>query len=1047
VAQDADAKRMLANADPKALGGMQERVFISFLNGEKLDPTDPLRLEANEEMKRDIGAEFERRQKMLAALAFAVAAGLFVFKNELAAVLAWIENDVGPSLALLPPEAEAAYFRPASLAAMFAAFVVWAVSAWRRPEVTPDGRYAAWIERIEGIVPLLRSIKRMAAAIPILGQYANRKPVDSMEQLIWRSCAAIGVALALYGIGDGPDSARLILLASLATAAWLEFTRLPMAGAATTLRVGYDDVQVCDPENRCTAKPGGIAQYPFGRAIVEDRWYSASLAVFACSLPAMIGLLAGVTRYLYDVSPFAGIAVALNVAALIVGWTLTLVLVRRLIIGQWLLPDRSWSKHVTVLSDILVAVAAGLFISAATLWLIEHGRLAAPFAPLLLCLCVAMVVGSIPLVALRSRGAGTNANLSSLLIILGIGLAGLAAASRPSVIELWQNAPVELDVTTLSIWRGGGVVLAATFIQVVFAGVGLLARAGHRPMDPASLRLIGFRALGTSVACLVPGALVFTAALLVPSFGLSQWPDLRLALIFSVPLEAIIQALPAYLIWRYVGPAAVDIELLKAEGRLQRPAAQLSTRAWWDTPWLALPLVAMFGLDLKTIGWWHSLAPMAIPVAVYFAARHGRAAIRPIAIGTLPFWLFWQFADNARTMGDVWPAIAILFWSKFAADPDFRARLLQRERLSWSDIALLALLLLPSVNLILESASLRTAPEAMLLTCAIVLAASRVPVRRTVFALSIFIALATAAWMLWPDYYGYVYAIQLGPALFYGKTPTNAVVALLCLVLVGMFRSAATRPGEPRSDKIKILRWLPDDAPRYRLDSAIVGVTLAYAFFTATNNAVPAAVPRVDLWAMAAIGFCAGIGIRRSASGGPAWFALLANIWMSTAVAAILVMAVLTGIIPGISFSIANVLNEPTALATLFIVWAGFVVFGHLVRRDPQAVLQTTREEPEPTIVPSVEADWLSHLRDGLRARIQTAQTEGRIGQDERDEIEAELNTLESNIGPALESNSGRPDKLAILHETRNSIADLRRDLEGIPAGPEPDQPERPVRK
>ena len=103
-------------------------------------------------------------------------------------------------------------------------------------------------------------------------------------QTFWLLFALLGVAFAIMGAGDGPFSARLTLVASLLVLAWMVWVRLPMAGANTAIELHYDKVLVCDEANRCETNPGGLAGYPLGRAISENRWVRASLVTVACTI-------------------------------------------------------------------------------------------------------------------------------------------------------------------------------------------------------------------------------------------------------------------------------------------------------------------------------------------------------------------------------------------------------------------------------------------------------------------------------------------------------------------------------------------------------------------------------------------------------------------------------------------------------------------------------------------------------------------------------------------------------------------------------------------
>jgi hypothetical protein len=638
-------------------------------------------------------------------------------------------------------------------------------------------------------------------------------------------------------------------------------------------------------------------------------------------------------------------------------------------------------------------------------------------------LCVCMVIGSILVVSLRARTDATNANLAWLLST--IGLYGILQALVFTVI------PTDNFVLVLL-----AILVGATFCVVAINAMAFLARAGQQLIDADRLRLIRRRAFGTSLACLFPGVIIFflmfTGALpprfLMFTGALPPRADLMLSSVVLIGL--------CYPLWRYVGPAAIDIEQLKVEGRLQRPTAQPSARSWWDTPWLALPLVAVFGLTfvIPVVGWWGSLVPFAIPVAVSFAARHGRAALIPIALGTMPLWFALSFGA-IRTAGGAWLAAVIILCAKFTADAEFRTRLLQRERLAFSDIVLLALLLFSTVSLdLFGDSKFVTSPGPMLLACCIVLAASRVPIRRTILALLILLALSTALW-LWRIQPLQVGAIQLAP----GLNPATVVAGLLCIVLVSIYRTTAVKPEPQRATQAQ--EQTVEATSLLRPDTTIASLVLAYAFLSAPGSLRGFGLPAMSTFTLAAIGFCVGLGIRRSFADRPAISSVLVNIVLVTIQAAVLVLLLSSGIIALLELRIDLNGNQILSMVLRFVVWAGFVAFGHWVRREPQPiVVQPAPAQPE---TPSSQGivDALSQRHASLQSRIRSAKGTGRFAEDEQAVLNGELRTLESQVDELLESVLPSDDEMKRLYDIKNSILDLRRDLEQIP-GSDPERAE-----
>src|SRR5947209_3777474 len=139
---------------------------------------------------------------------------------------------------------------------------------------------------------------------------------------------------------------------------------------------------------------------------------------------------------------------------------------------------------------------------------------------------------------------------------------------------------------------------------------------------------------------------------------------------------------------------------------------------------------------LAAIGWHFGSAafsvwPLALPIAMLFAWKNGRAATAAIAIGTLPLLVRLGDGDNIYlTPGGVWPALAVMFWARFVADEAFRQRLLRREKLPWLEAFVIVLLLAAKADFALPlngimQAAIHVDPSWMLGTVALVIGASR----------------------------------------------------------------------------------------------------------------------------------------------------------------------------------------------------------------------------------------------------------------------------------------------------------------------------------
>jgi hypothetical protein len=280
---------------------------------------------------------------------------------------------------------------------------------------------------------------------------------------------------------------------------------------------------------------------------------------------------------------------------------------------------------------------------------------------------------------------------------------------------------------------------------------------------------------------------------------------------------------------------------------------------WWATlaMWLAgmvwnvgastgglLPFTSSLSLPAFSLSIW----PLALPIALFFRWWHGERAFVPLLVGTLP--LIVQLGELAGvpllyTPGGVWPALAILFLARFAADETFRQRLLRREHLSWPEafqiVALLsARLHIPLGNPVVGDivpgiqATLYIDPSFMLAAAAVVIGSSRMPTAP-------FIVAVIAAWLL-PDL-THVNRSAPPPITLlrdFGLGPGEAASVLLVLYGARAWRSYAARGDgsaispftgfeSPRQPRTKILGvYLADGA-------AIILAILASSLAPALN--------------------------------------------------------------------------------------------------------------------------------------------------------------------------------------------------------------------
>jgi hypothetical protein len=247
-------------------------------------------------------------------------------------------------------------------------------------------------------------------------------------------------------------------------------------------------------------------------------------------------------------------------------------------------------------------------------------------------------------------------------------------------------------------------------------------------------------------------------------------------------------ALTFWPVFRFVGPAAARRAMLE-----QATSAGLTVRrSWWvavaTSPWwgtLAMWLCARYGEM--------SLAPLAVPIAVMIAWRHGERAMVPVLAGTLPFLLRLRTNDafpDIFSPGGIWSIVVVLFWAKFTVDAVFRQQLLRRERLLWAEALLVVLLLSAWVTMPIADVgtgltlSVNIEPRWMLVTVAFAIGASRMPIHR--FALVIVLGYFAVA-LAWPHAVHAIGTVRFGLLL----GPRDAFAALFALYTAWAWRRYA----------------------------------------------------------------------------------------------------------------------------------------------------------------------------------------------------------------------------------------------------------------
>ncbi len=684
-----------------------ERIFFSLLRNEKLDPErDVLQPEASAVIQERMEAPERRRRTQLRYLAVACAVLAAALQPWISDVLIGIgaAADIAavqlhrPLYGLEPtPPA----VRVAALAAMFVALAHWAFTTLR------SGRSSEFDRLSSRYGPTLA----VSVVIP-LGVLSMTFPFPS---------TTFGSSEPLLG--------RIMMAATFAVTAWVWFVtpqrwqRSPSADDTLDRQLQRDAL---------TASLGTV--------LVTSIW----------AVPWFLVVLSGLAQR--EISMAALVLLAATGTA---AWVASNALMRRWLLGPTF--TLSWRR---VWLD--VGFAGVVFV-----WLAALVRIGALTDETSWLFVFALTVST--------TGAYTVATWGNL------GIQDSSQAWRPFLTATMAASLVLAVLVALFITAASSIQMVAIVndivaIFLIFAGVtfavslvcgstsALAIRWSAAERSPFFFRRSVKRAflLSVLVAAATSGLVsVFFASSVLESI-------LTLPFLVGVTLDYLFVFLTAFLpialvlwpVFRFVGPAALVGEL---------SAAARTPRLWWWQDVFAdmatRDRIGRLGLQLRQwrrivvagSPWWSTLAmwllavtwrigdstfslwPLALPVAVALAWRHGGRATAAIAAGVLPFALQLGPAEAPVTPGGVWPALVILFWARFAADISFRQQLLRREILPWAEAALIVVLLASTVRLRLDlidiPTALRIEPSWMIATVALVIGASRMPAQRFVVAL------------------------------------------------------------------------------------------------------------------------------------------------------------------------------------------------------------------------------------------------------------------------------------------------------------------------
>lgn len=275
----------------------------------------------------------------------------------------------------------------------------------------------------------------------------------------------------------------------------------------------------------------------------------------------------------------------------------------------------------------------------------------------------------------------------------------------------------------------------ASILAIAIYGIRLSTRAQYGVAPTQKSRASTLRSVLLVLVFASPIILVGLVAMLMktealfslPNFQLTTGPTGHLDLIFWTLLMPCAAAF-----WPLLRFVALPLD---AQSRI-RP---VSRKLWFS----AAGMFAVSSVSPPALG--GSLAPLALPIAIWMAWQWKERATVPLIVGGIPF-LFSIDLGLVQFPGGVWPLLAILFWSRFVRDAELRNSLLRRENLGWGELALIMLLLshsaaFPAGKLLGHNVTFSVQPAWMLTTVALIIGASRMPRRR--FAIAAVLTMVT----------------------------------------------------------------------------------------------------------------------------------------------------------------------------------------------------------------------------------------------------------------------------------------------------------------
>jgi hypothetical protein len=525
------------NVDPSSEIG--EHIFLSFIRGDKLDPVkDALEPPAPDAITRVLGQDFNRRTVLVTGAFVGLAAILFVSEQyiQFAIQVLWGKTWVGFLSPLQLPQPTLPYARAVAVACILSAIALFGRTTIYRPE--------HW----------------------------------NKYRLYWLSLAGFAVAIGFLSIGNG-----------LATPAVQSGPRLASsdaltAGVATVLLLWF--IWIDRPE------AGWRTSLPFSWKYIlkNDGLVINALILTAITFPAAFSLILGVVVVGSNSSDGSLIVENLPLIILIgsIGWSVSLILVRRATIGNFRKPANRDLFNLQAVTDLLFPLVATLILFGTSLIVAQLSSLVGrDIDQILGFICVfffllqpALFFGYVG-VGLRLAYDKSTAPLIKQIFLFCTGywidwlfFVFLANIFSPNPPISWQFL--------LFLFCMGLSISPTTYLAYAHGAFLVGVRRSERPIAGVASRRLRKSLFLTSVYFVAAICIIYLMAIYGPYDklgtllpGRANAGDAKAFFIFTI-VFGITRVLPFWPALRFLSPAGFEIDQLQssfAEARPQAPPA------------------------------------------------------------------------------------------------------------------------------------------------------------------------------------------------------------------------------------------------------------------------------------------------------------------------------------------------------------------------------------------------------------------------------------------------------------------------------------------